>query len=194
MTGGSNLRELEYGALMARIREQARTSTLCWTAAGLAAAFLFSGAVSAHQPALLLPVQFCVVFGFHAVLQARRETRLVEGYVQEFFEKERDGAQWHSRLAHLESLPGAPSRQEWMSVALANGVIMLTIVFGWLYSEGAARGDLMASLVTMAGAGFTVHSLSETLKLDRPGTTPGWTQLSGGLREVTPSIKRVSSV
>jgi hypothetical protein len=194
MTGSSSLRELEYSALMARIREHARTSTLCWTAAGLAAAFLFSSAVSAHQPALLLPVQFCVVFGYHAVLHARRDTRLVEGYVQEFFEKERDGAQWHSRAAHLDSLPGSPSRQEWMSAALANGVMLLTVVFSWWYAEGATRGDLMASLVTMIGAGFAVHSLSETLKLDRPGTAPGWSQLSGRLREVTPPIKRVTSV
>ena len=192
MTGTHPIREQEYAALMDRARDIARTSSLCWSGAGLAATFLLAGAISTRNPGLLLPVQFCVAFGFHALAQARRETRLIEGYVQEFFEKDRDGAQWHARLAQLQALPGGPSRTDWWSAAAAGSLALAGIVLGWLYAEGAARGELMASLTTMLGVAVIVHSLTETLNHERGTGSVPWSALNSNLREV-PVLKRVSS-
>ena len=193
MTGIHTSREQEYAALMDRSRDLARTSSLCWSAAGLAATFLLAGAISSRNPGLLLPVQFCVAFGFHALTQARHEMRLIEGYVQEYHEKDRDGAQWHSRIAQLQALPGGPSRTDWWPVAAAGSLALAAIVFGWLYAEGAARGELMASLTTMSGVAVIVHSLVETLNHERGTGAVPWTALNSNIREV-PSLKRVSSV
>ncbi len=193
MTGTHPIREQEYGALMDRARDLSRTSSLCWSAAGLAATFLLAGAIASKNPGLLLPVQFCVAFGFHALSQARREMRLIEGYVQEFHEKDREGAQWHTRLTQLQALPGGPSRTDWWPVTAAGSLALAAIVLGWLYADGAARGELMASLTTMSGVAVIVHSLAETLNHERGTSVVPWTSLHNNLREV-PTLKRVSSV
>ena len=193
MTGIAPIREQEYAALMERSRDIARTSALCWSASGLAATFLLAGAISSKNPGLLLPVQFCVAFGFHALTQARRDARLIESYVQEFFEKEREGPQWHVRLAQLQALPGGPSRSDWWPVAAACSLSLAAIVFGWLYADGAARGELMASLTTMTGVAIIVHSLAETLNHERGMGVLPWNAIQSNLREVTP-LKRVSTV
>ena len=193
MTGIHSIRELEYAALMDRARDLARTSSLCWAGAGLAASFLLAGAISSKNPGLLLPVQFCVAFGFHALTQARREARLIEGYVQEFFEKDREGAQWHTRLAQLQALPGGPLRTDWWPVAAAGTLALAAIVFGWLYAEAAARGELMASLTTMSGVAVIVHALVETLNHERGTGAVPWAAINNNLREVPP-LKRVSSI
>jgi len=193
MTGTHSIREQEYAALMDRARDLARTSTLCWCGAGLAATFLLAGAISSRNPGLLLPVQFCVAFGFHALSQARRDTRLIEGYVQEFFEKDRDSAQWHSRLSQLQALPGGPSRADWWPVAAAGSLALAAIVFGWLYADGASRGELLASLTTMSGVAVIVHALTETLNHERGLGSVPWSALNNNLREVPP-LKRVSTV
>jgi len=192
MTGSQPIREQEYAALMDRARDISRTSSLCWSGAGLAATFLLAGAISSRNPGLLLPVQFCVAFGFHALTQARGETRLIEGYVQEFFEKEREGPQWHSRLAQLQALPGGPARADWWPVVAAGSLALAGIVFAWLYAEGAARGELMASLTTMSGVAVIVHALTETLNHERGTSSVPWAALNNNLREV-PALKRVST-
>lgn len=193
MTGTIPLREQEYAALMHRARDIARTSALCWTGAGLAASFLLAGAIAAKNPGLLLPVQFCVGFGFHVLAQARREARLIESYVQEYFEKEREGAQWHSRLAQLQALPGGPARSDWWPVAAGGSLALVAILFSWLFAEGASRGELLASLTTMSGVAVIVHSLAQTLDHERGTGALPWAAVQNSLREVPP-LKRVSSV
>ena len=193
MTGNPTVREQEYAALMDRARDIARSSSLCWTGAGLAATFLLAGAISSRNPGLLLPVQFCVAFGFHALTQARRETRLIESYVLEYFEKDRDGAQWHSRLAQLQAVPGGPARVDWWPVAAAGSLALAGIVLSWLYSQGAGRSELMPSLTTMSGVAVIVHALVETLNQERGTNVVPWSAINNNLREVPP-LKRVSSV
>ena len=193
MTGTNSLREQEYAALMQRARDIARTSALCWSGAGLAASFLLAGAIAAKHPGLLLPVQFCVAFGFHVLAQARREAKLIESYVQEYYEKDREGAQWHTRLAQLQALPGGPARTDWWQVAAGGSMAMVAILFSWLFADSASRGELLASLTTLSGVAVIVHALSQTLDHERGTGALPWGAIQNNLREVPP-LKRVSSI
>ncbi len=193
MMGNDELRGQEYAALMSEARDLGRTAQLCWTGAAVAAAVLLSGAIGARNPGLMLPVEFCAAFGFYATVHARRQCRLIEGYVQEYHEKDRDGAQWYTRLTHLKSLPGFHDRADWLPLALANVTTLVAVVFGWVFSTAAAHGELMAGLVTMGGVAFSVHSIVENMRLDFVRTTALWEQMNTGLREVTGGPKRVGT-
>ena len=193
MTGTDEIRGQEYSALMSQARDLGRTSQLCWTGAAVAAAVLLSWAIGAKHPGLLLPVELCTAFGFYATVHARRQCRLIEGYVQEFHETEQDGAQWYTRLAHLYSLPGIQDHADWLPLALANAITLVSVVFSWVYANGAAHGELMAGLVTMAGVAFSVHSIVENMHLDQVQSTGLWSQMNTGLREVTAVTKRVGT-
>jgi hypothetical protein len=193
MIGNDELRGQEYAALMSEARDLGRTAQLCWTGAAVAAAVLLSGGIGARNPGLMLPVEFCAAFGFYATVHARRQCRLIEGYVQEYHEKERDGAQWYTRLAHLKSLPGFHDRPEWLPLALANLTTFVAVVFGWVFADAAAHGELMAGLVTAGGVAFSVHSIVENMHLDFLHGTAPWGQMNSGLREVTGGPKRVGT-
>ena len=193
MTGTDEISGQEYTALMHQARDLGRTSQLCWTGAAVAAAILMSGAIGAKNPGLLLPVEFCTAFGFYATVHARRQVRLIEGYVQEFHEQEHDGAQWYTRLAHLYTLPGFQDRNEWLPLALANATNLVAIVFSWIYASSAAHGELMAGLVTMCGVGFSVHSIVENMHLEQAQAAGLWHQMNTGLREVPGGTKRVGN-
>ena len=193
MTGTDELRGQEYAALMHQMRELGRTSQLCWTGAAVASAVLLSSAIAAKSPGLMLPVEFCAAFAFYATLHARRQTKLIEGYVQEFHEKPGDGAQWLTRLAHLNTLPGFQDRSEWLPLALANVTTLAAVVFSWVYLNGAAHGELMAGLTTAAGVAFAMHSTAMHMKLDPPHTVAMWNHMNDGPREVTSSSKRAAA-
>ena len=193
MTGTDENSGHEYAALMSQVRELGRTSQLCWTGAAVAAAALLTCAIGAKNPGLLLPVEFSTAFGFYATVHARRQARLIEGYVQAFHEKEHDGAQWFTRLAHLCTLPGFEDRSEWLPLALANATNLVAVVFSWVYANGAAHGELMAGLVTMFGVGFSVHSIVENMQLVQLQSTELWTQMNAGLREVPGVAQRAST-
>jgi hypothetical protein len=156
----------------------------------VAAAVLLSIAIGAKQPGLLLPVEFCTAFGFYATVRARRERALIEGYLREFHETEPDGAQWHTQLARLHALPGLQDHADWLPVALANAMTLVAVVFGWVFANGPAHGELMAGLVTMTGVGFCVHSIAESMYLVQAQSTGLWTRLNTGLREVTGGTRR----
>lgn len=185
MTGSDEMKAQEYAALMQQARDSGRTSQLCWTGAAVAAAVLLSGAISAKSPGLMLPVQLCTALGFYATLHARGQTRLIEGYLREFHEKDGNGPQWHSRVAHVRAMPGSQERTDWLPLALANAAMIATVVFGWVFAQGAAHGELMAGMCTMAGVAFAVHSLVEHMRLEQAQDAAAWGQGSGGLREVT---------
>lgn len=193
MTGTDSIREAEYRALMDQQRDSERTAQWSWTAAMLVSAGLFTNAITGRNPGLFLPVEFCVAVGFYATVESRRRTRLVSGYVQQFFEKERDGAQYHTRLAQLMSLPGAATRTDWAPLAVANAFTLMSVAFGWVFASGVAHGELMASLVTTLGMVFSVHSINENMRLDPPATAASWSQVDAGLREVPP-VARMSSL
>lgn len=193
MTGIDEIRGQEYSALMSQARDLGRTAQLCWTGAAVAAALLLSWAIGAKHPGLLLPVELCTAFGFYATVHARRQCRLIEGYVQEFHETAQDGAQWYTRLAHLNSLPGFQDHTDWLPLALANAITLMAVVFSWVFANGTAHGELMAGLVTMAGVAFSVHSIVESMHLDQVQSTGLWGQMNSGLHEVTSVTKRVGT-
>src|SRR6267378_7238121 len=92
---------MEYTVLMSRGRDAERTSHFCWIASGIAATILLSWGMAAKNPALMLPVIFVVAYGFYTMVHGRQQTRLIGGYVKEFFECD-SGPQWFTRLGHLE--------------------------------------------------------------------------------------------
>lgn len=192
MLGTQSIREHEYAALMSRARDVARTSLLCWTAASVTSAVLLAGALSARSPGLMLPAVLCAAFGFYLTLRSRREARLIEGYVQETYEKDRDGAQWFTRLSQLQAIPASGLGHDWLPLAQANAVTLLAVVFAWVFASAAPRGELMASFTTMAGVAFAVHSLVQQMNAEQAPSAAYWNQLNGGLREVPPATRRAA--
>jgi len=185
MTGTDDLRGQEYEALMERARDLDRTAQWTWTGAAIASAVLLSNAIGTRSAGQMLAVIVCTAFGYYANLRARRQARLIEGYVQEFHETDRSGAQWHTRLAQLDALPGAPDRTDWGPLALSNLLTLTAIVLAWVLAEASSRGEVMGGFTTMAGIAFSVHSILETIRSTQLASAPGWTQLGAPLREVT---------
>ncbi len=174
---------MEYAALMSRGSDAERISQFCWVAAGVAATVLLSWAIEAKSSGLMLPVVFAVAFGFYATLRSRQQIRLIGGYVEEYFEGRGAAPQWFSRLRLLQNVPGFNSSNNWLAAFLANAVNLTAVVLAWVYAPTAARGELMAGIVTGCGVAFAFHSISETSRLDRTHFPALWRQVSGELRE-----------
>jgi len=192
MTGTEDLRGQEYAALMDRARDLERTAQWTWTGAAVACTVLLSSAISARSAGMMLPVVVCAAFGYYANLRARRRAKLVEGYVQEFHETDRSGAQWHTRLAQLGALPTTPDMNDWSPLALSNLLSLTAIVLAWVFAEASSRGELMGGFTTMAGVAFSVHSVLESMRSAQLANAASWGQLSTPLREVTPE-RRVAA-
>ncbi len=168
---------MEYAALMARGRDSERTWQICWTASGLVAGVMMSWAIAARNPGLMLPAIVAVAYGFYAMIHGRRQTRLIAGYVEEFFEQPTSGPQWFTRLGHLQTLPSFNPTSDWMMTFLCNAVVICAIGFAWLFSSVGPRGELMAGIVTGCGVVFAFHSISETSQLRRSDYATFWRQL-----------------
>lgn len=192
MTGTDDLRGQEYAALMDRARDLERTGQWTWTGAAIASAVLLSNAIGTRSAGQMLAVIVCVAFGYYANLRARRQLKLVESYVQEFYETDRSGAQWHTRLAQLDALPGAPDRTDWGPLALSNLATLTAIVLAWVLAESSSRGEVMGGFTTMAGIAFSVHSILESMRNVQLANATSWSQLGAPLREVT-NERRVAS-
>jgi hypothetical protein len=184
MTGTDDLRGQEYAALMDRARDLERTAQWTWTGAAITCAVLLSSAISTRSAGMMLPVVVCAAFGYYANLRARRRSLLVEGYVQEFHETDRSGAQWHTRLAQLDALPGTPEQTDWTPLALSNLLTLTAIVLAWVFAEASSRGELMGGFTTMAGVAFSVHSVFESMRSAQLANATSWSQLGAPLREV----------
>ena len=193
MLGNTSIRELEYTALMGRARDIARTSALCWTGAAMTSAVLLAMSISGRNPGLLLPAVLCAASGYYITLHARRETLLLEGYIQEAFESDREGAQWFTRRAQIQSLPGSEHGHDGVPLAQAQLIALLAVVFAWVFAKGAANGELMAGLTTAAAVAFGLHSVTEHLRLAPLTSAAYWNHLTGGPREVRPAVKRMAS-
>jgi hypothetical protein len=180
---------MEYVALMNRGRDAERTAQICWIASGVGAAVLLSWAVAARSPGLLLPVVFAAAFGFYAALHGRQQVRLIAGYIREFMESKEQGPQWFTRLGNLEVVPGFNPSSDWLLTCLANVMVVVSVVFSWFFAAGAARGDLMAGIVTGVGIAFGFHSVSETARLHMSNPGAFWRQVSGGTREERPTLR-----
>lgn len=107
---------------------------------------------------------------------------MIAGYVEEFFEASDGG--WFSRLRRLQLMPGVSPSSEWVMACLSNAVVACAVVFAWLYAAPAARGELLAGIVTGLGLVFAFHSLSETASLQRSDDSAIWRQSSSAPREV----------
>lgn len=167
----------EYSVLMSRGRDAERTSHFCWIASGIAAAMLMSWAMAAKNPVLMMPVVFCVAYGFYTMSHGRQQTRLIAGYVKEFFEQD-SGPMWFTRLGHLEIVPGfSASTTDWLSAVLANAMVICAIVFAWMYSGAMPKGELYAGIVTGCGMIFCFHSLMETTRMRQSDAAAFWHQI-----------------
>jgi hypothetical protein len=191
--GTEDLRGQEYAALMERVRDLDRTAQWSWTGAAIASAVLLSNAIATRSAGQMLAVVLCAAFGYYANLRAHRRARLVEGYVREFHETDRSGAQWHTRLAQLDARPGAPDRTDLEPLALANLLTLTAIVLAWVFAEGSSRGELMGGFTTMAGIAFSAHSVMEHLRSAQLAAAADWAQVGEPLREVT-AERRVASI
>jgi acyl-CoA reductase-like NAD-dependent aldehyde dehydrogenase len=131
----------------------------------------------------MLPVILAVAYGFYTMVHGRQQTRLIGGYVKEFFECE-SGPQWFTRLGHLEIVPGfSASTTDWLSTMLANAVVVTAVVFAWLYSSAMPRGELYAGIVTGCGMVFAFHSVTETTRLRQSDAAGLWRQIGMGPME-----------
>ena len=182
--GTEDLRGQEYAALMDRVRDLERTAQWTWLSAGIASAVLLAYAIGTRNTGQMLAIVVCAALGYHANLRARRQARLVEGYVQEFHETDRTGAQWHTRLTRLDALPGAPDRTDWIPLAFSNLLSLTAVVLAWVFAEGSSRGELMGGFTTIAGVAFSVHSILESMRNTRIATASTWEKVGEPLREV----------
>jgi hypothetical protein len=180
MAGNGDWESSEYQALMTRGRDAERTSVMCWTASGIAAAILLSWGIEARSASLMLPVIFAAAFGYYATIHSRQQVRLIAGYVKEFLESRSGGPQWFTRLGHLEIVPGFSTSSDWVSTILVNVVVAVAVICAWIFAAGADRGDLMAGIVTGCGVAFSFHSVSETARLRQTNPAMFWRQVNGG--------------
>jgi hypothetical protein len=190
--GTEDLRGQEYAALMDRVRDLERTAQWTWTGSTIACAALLSAAIGTRSAGQLLAVVLCMVFGYYANLRARRRARLVQGYIREFHETDRSGAQWHTRLEQLGRLPGAPDTTDWTPLALSNLVSLGAIVLSWVFAESSSRGELMGTFTTMTGIAFAVHSIYESMRNAALAGATSWAKLTTPLREVRPIERKAA--
>jgi hypothetical protein len=182
MNGNDAIRGHEYTALMNQVQDTERTSWFCWIGSGIMAAVLLSNAISSHSPGLLLPVQACAALGFYVTVQARQRVRQLETYMRETYETE-GSTQWCTRRAQLTDGGG------WQTLALANALSTVSVVFSWVFANGAAHGELLAGLATIAGVGFSVLTIVEHMRSETERQSAAWSNASttNPVREVTPT-------
>ena len=187
MNGSDDVRGPEYTALMNQVRDAERTSGFSWTGAAVVSAVLLSNAIASHSPGLLLPVQACAALGFYATVQSRQKVRRIEQYVSETYEQDSE-MQWCTR--RTQTTDGG----DWQTLALANALAIVSVVFSWVFAAGAAHGELLAGLTTMAGVGFTVHSIVEHMRSETERQSASWSAAAtpNGLREVAPTRRTAS--
>ncbi len=181
MAAMNETERMEYMALMSRGRDAERTCHMCWIASGIAAAMLMSWAMAAKSSMLMLPVIFCVAYGFYTMMHGRQQSRLIGGYVKEFCEGSDNGPAWFTRLGHLEIVPGfSASSTDWLSTMMACVMVVCCIAFSWLFSSLAPRGELYAGIVTGCGMVFCFHAMSETNRLRQSDASTFWRQIGMG--------------
>jgi hypothetical protein len=192
MSASEDCQMIEYEALMNHSAHVERTSQLCWTACGMAAAVLLSWGISGTNPALMIPVLLVIAFGFYARLRGRQQVRLIAGYVEEFHESRNGGPQWFTRLAQFQMTPTFHPAGDWLTVALANATVMAAVALSWLYSGSGERGELMAGFMTGCAVVFAFHSMSETTKLRQGRMAQMWRQASADLRDMRATRRSVA--
>jgi hypothetical protein len=182
MPSQEELERMEYEALMKRGSDAERAALLCWTAGAVTAAVTLSWAISARNPGLMIPVILSIAVGFYGMLRGRQQVRWIASYIEEFHEGER-GPQWFTRLHRLQHQAGYRTAGDWLTVTLANGGVVLALLFAWRFADSASRGDLMAGVATGCGVLFAFHSISETVRMGQTDCSAMWSKVSGELKE-----------
>ena len=190
MLGHPSFRELEYTALMERVRSISRSSTASWTSCSIASAAFLAWAIVERSPGLLLSAVLCAAVGYYLTLHARRETMLLEGYLQETFEGE--SAQWFTKRSQLQSLPGGDHGHDVAPLAQSQLVALVSIALSWVYANGASHGELLAGLTTAAAVAFGLHSVTEHLRIGQVTSPAYWSHVTGKPREVPTGAKKVA--
>lgn len=188
MLGQPSIRELEYTALMERVRSIAKNATSSWTATSIASAAFLAWATAERSPGLLLSAVMCAAIGYYLTLHARRETMLLEGYIQETFEGE--SAQWFTKRTQAQSLPGSGLGNDVAPLAQSQLVALVSIALAWVYSRSVPNGELLAGLTTAAGVAFGLHSVTEHLRDGQVTSSAYWAYVTGGPRDAKAAAKR----
>ena len=190
MLGNPSFRELEYNALMDRARDITRTASTAWTWSAIASAVLLGWAIRSQDPGLLLSAVMCAACGYYVSLHTKRETLLLEGYIQETFEGET--AQWYTRRGQVSSLPGSDQGLG-LPLAQAQLVALLSVVLAWVFAKGAPHGELLAGLTTAVGVAFGLHSVTEHLRYGQVTSAAYWAHVSGGQRTVKSTVRKMAA-
>ena len=193
MNGTEDVRAQEYIALMELAGDLGRMAHWTWTGGAIASAVLLASAIGSRSAGLTLPVVVCVALGYYGHLAARRRAQLVEGFVREFHETDRSGAQWFTRLAQLSALPAMQGPTLGMPLVVANLLTITSIVLAWIFADSSFRGGLMGGFTTMAGIAFSAHTVLERMRDAQAHDAEAWTRLTTPLREVTGTERRVAS-
>ena len=127
----------------------------------------------------------------YAMLGGRQQVRWIASYIEELFEGQK-GQPWFTRVHRLQNQPGFRATGDWLTVCLANAGVILALKLAWMYSDAAARGDLMAGIATGCGVLFGFHSVSETVRMGQTDYAAMWRQVSGDLKEA-PRTGRAAS-
>jgi hypothetical protein len=193
MTGMEDVRGQEYTALMDQVRDLGRMAHWTWTGGAIASAVLLASAIGSRSAGLTLPVVMCVALGYYGHLAARRRSQLVEGFIREFHETDRSGAQWFTRLAQLSALPAMRAPTLGMPFVVANLLTITSIVLAWVFAESSFRGGPMGGFTTMAGIAFSAHTVLERMRDAQAHDAGTWARLTTPLREVTGTERRAAS-
>jgi hypothetical protein len=148
----------------------------------IAALAILAWATVSQTSALMFPVVVAVAAGFYATLRGRQQVCSIAAYVEECLEGQGSEPRWFTRLARLRAAQGFSPAGDWMTVCLANGVVLLAVVFAWLFAGTAWRGELMSGIVTGCGIVFAFYSITETARLPRPDVASYWRQTGAGSR------------
>lgn len=173
---------MEYATLMERSRMMERTSTMAWTMATTAAAFLLAWAIADSSPGRMLAVVFATAVGLYPMIHARQQLRLMAGYMEEFIEN-RTSVQWHSRLGYLHTMPTVNPGNDWVITLLSNLIVLAAIVFSWLFAPPVKNGSVISGFVTACGVVFMFHTITETARVMQTDFAAMWRKVGAGLRE-----------
>jgi hypothetical protein len=187
MLGQPSIRELEYTALMERLRSIGRSSTSSWTSSSIASAAFIAWATVEKSPGLLLPAVICAAVGYYITHHARRETLLLEGYLQEAFEGE--SGRWFTKRSQIQSAPGSEHGIDVAPLAQSQLVALLAIALTWVFAKGAPHGELLAGLTTAAAVAFGLHSVTEHLRFGQVTSSAYWAHVTGA-RDVREATKK----
>jgi len=184
---------LEYATLMERCRTIERTGMTTWTIATSAALVILAWAIADDSPGRMLAVVFAAAVGLYPMIHARRQMRLMAGYIEEFIERRSPALQWHTRLDQLEVVPTVNPSNDWVLTALSNVAVLAAIIFSWMFAGGASNGSVISGFVTACGVAFGFHSVMETARVAQTDYAAVWRKVSASPRETERPRDRMAS-